>query len=234
MEVPNELDIDVEKWITNRLLIERTKDEDFDELAPMLLDRNVTEYIDLFPLQFRSIEDCKKYLREMSGEGNLMFTIRIKTTNEAIGQVGFYVYDGNISISYWIGTKYQNNGFAPEASVDLSSHIFQKSHFQTFAIYFHLSHIPAAKSALKVKNGILKEHPEWIFTYKERDIEKYIISNINDEKVTVTRTNPETSSKESKSPDSEQDKCSFPDELLSIGTKFELHCGFYIISKIKT
>lgn len=229
-----ELDIDVTKWTTNRLTIERSKNGDLEKLAPMLLDRNVTEYIDLFPIQFHSVEDCKKFLEKDVEENNLMFTIRIKTTNEIIGQLGYYAYDGNMSVIYWIGSKYQNNGYATEAAIDLSNHVFSKSHFNSFAIYFHLAHAAAVKSALKVKNGLLEKHPEWSSIYKEREVQKYVVSGIDEEKVTITRLNPETSENESQSNESKQDKVSFPDELLSIGTKFELKCGFYIISKNKT
>ncbi|KAK8857610.1 hypothetical protein M9Y10_016015 [Tritrichomonas musculus] len=216
------------EWKTMRLIIKRTVEEDFEELGPLLLDYNITKYLLKNPVQIRNIESAKSFFYDYLFNGIISFTIRIKSTNEVIGQIGYPYESDNLSIFYWIGSKFQDQGFASEATIGLTNYIFRKSLKKKFQIQFHKENEKSSKLAVKIISFILQQNPDWVSLTKEDQIENYQIINIDH---LFVRMKLQSNDQEDRIDCA--DKSTFPDEFLIVGQKIQIHLNFFVISKEK-
>lgn len=220
--------MNIEKWTTERLILELTTEQDIDELAPMLLDDNVSMYLNEHISKIPTIEMAKSFLSSVRAFYNLTYTIRIKETNEAIGQIGYCIYLGDLTIFYWLGTKYQGKGYASEATVDLSHEIFSKSNIQTFSISFYTCNIASRKLAYKIGEKMLQQNPKWIVLDKEDKMTECEVMYLDEECVLIKAQDNLNSKSET------YFSCSrntIPDEYLHIGKKYTERLRYFDISK---
>ena len=175
----------IKEWITDRLILKLSTEDDIKYLAPMLLDENVTMYLCEHITKIPTIEIAESFLSSIINYYQLVFTIRIKETNEIIGQIGYCDDSGQLSISYWLGTKYQRKGYASEAAVELSYYVFINSRYDTFSISFHSKNIGSRKLAYKIGELMLERNPKWIVKDKEDQITECEILDLNDDYITI-------------------------------------------------
>lgn len=218
----------IKEWITERLILKPTQEEDHDELAPMLLDDNVTKYLYEHLTKIPSIEFAKSFLSSVLSSYAITFTIRIKDTNEAIGQIGYGGTPGVLDVFYWLGSKYQKKGYASEAAVELSYEIFKKSNFNVFSISFYANNMPSRKLAYKIGENLLNKNPEWIVIDKEDKITECEIVDLSDKYVTIKMNVVGDMMCSSYLCCY---KSAFPDEYLSVGTKYTEKLRFFDIAK---
>ena len=153
-----------EQWDTERLAIIPTKQEDLIELSKMFMSYNVTKYIQEWPIQFFSEEEAHQYLTETIWDLYQMpFTIKRKSDGVIIGQVAYLVTKGSIlNITYWLGESYQGQGYASEAVLELTDHIFSKYEcLKVFDISFFKENCASKKLGLKIISYLLEKHPEY-------------------------------------------------------------------------
>lgn len=148
--------MNIEKWATERLILTPTKEEDLDELAPMLLNEKVSMYLNEHISKIPTIEAAKSFLLSILSYYNIVFTIKTKEHNQIIGQTGFIGINGELSIYFWLGTEYQGKGYASEATVELSYNIFTKLNYRTFSVSFFTNNIASRKVAYKIGEVMLK------------------------------------------------------------------------------
>ena len=215
--------MDIESWTTNRLILKHTKEEDFNELSKFLLNYQVSKYIPKYPHQIRSIEDAKPFFDKHLFNDLIVYTIRIKESNEAIGQCGFYKTDEMLCLFYWLGSEFQGKGYASEATIEFSNYIFQKSPQKKFIISLHDDNVKSRKLAQQIIDYMIIENPEWKFLDQDDGCEIYEVVSI-DEKIVKLKQNDTNEVRN-------VNKSTFPDEFLKVGTKEIVNTRSLIISK---
>lgn len=224
--------MDGDNWVTKRLIIKPTIEKDYDELAKLVFDKKVFSTIDSLPFDFRTIKAAREFVSSLENG----FTIRLRDTNEAIGQFGYQDSDGDIDMFYWIGSKYQGKKFASEATIEFSNYYFEKSKSDKFIIEYSPQNIPSGKLAHKICEFMLQKHPDWLLVDKEDEIENFVVQNVSDEAVYYIKE--EDYEKMQKCLHccrcNAIEKDIFPEELSKRGAKFSTHIKFCIVSKIST
>ena len=215
--------MNIKNWTTNRLILQSTKEEDFDELCKFLLDYQVSKYIPKYPHQIRSIEDAKPFFYKNLFDNLTVYTIRIKDNNEAIGQYGYFKNDEMIAAFYWLGSEFQGKGYASEASIEISNQIFRKTPQQKFVISLHDENLKSRKLAQKIIDYMIKENPNWEFIDHDDGCETYEVISIDDQTVKLKQIE----SKETKI----VNKSTFPDEFMAVGAKEIVDTRSLIITK---
>lgn len=215
--------MNIKNWTTNRLILQSTKEEDFDELCKFLLDYQVSKYIPKYPHQIRSIEDAKPFFMKHLFNDLTVYTIRIKENNEAIGQYGYYQNDEMLAVFYWLGSEFQGKGYASEATIEFSNYIFQKSPKPKFVISLHDDNLKSRKLAQKIIDYMIKENPEWNFLDHDDGCETYEVVSI-DEKTVKLKQNENNEIRI-------VNKSTFPDEFMSVGAKEIVDTRSLIITK---
>lgn len=218
-----------DNWITERLIIKPTNEEDYNELAKLVIDKEVSYTIDEFPFMFRTIKAAREFVASLENG----FTIRMKDTNVIIGQFGYQLSDGDIYMFYWIGSEYQNKGFASEAAIEFSNDYFEKSKSDKFNIEFSPLNVSSAKLAHKIIQFMLQKHPDWIFIEEEEEVEDFVVQSISDENVYLVKKEDFEKMQKGffccRCRTIEKEK--FPEELSHVGAKISTYTKIYIISK---
>lgn len=204
-----------------------TTENDFEELAPMLLDEKVTKYLSEHITKIPTIEMAKSFLSSIIDYYQITFTIRIKETNEIIGQIGYCVELGQLTVFYWLGTKYQGFGYASEAAVELSYDVFKKSNYDTFSIAFHSNNIGSRKLAYKIGEVMLQRNSQWIVIDKEDRITECEVFDLNDSCITIRMNISENASTSYLT----CNKRFIPEEYLQKGKKYKEILRYFDISK---
>lgn len=83
-------------------------------------------------------------------------------------------------IYYWIGLEFQGKGYASEAIIELSNHIFQNSSQEKIIISLHKNNIKSCKLAYKIINYMLKENPNWSFIERDDGKEEFEVVSIDE------------------------------------------------------
>ena len=217
--------MNIEKWATERLILTPTKEEDLDELAPMLLNEKVSMYLNEHISKIPTIEAAKSFLLSILSYYNIVFTIKTKEHNQIIGQTGFIGINFELSIYFWLGTEYQGKGYASEATVELSYNIFTKFNYRTFSVSFFTNNIASRKVAYKICEVMLNRNPKWIVIDKEDKVSYCEVFDIGEKYVTIRINNSENSSVSYIS----CNKNYIPDQYLQIGKILR----YFNISKIE-
>ena len=111
---------------TERLKVNFTTDEDINKLGQYFEDIAMLKYT-----VNKDINDKKsgiQYLKECNKKlESYYFCIKIKETNEPIGQINIKFYEpGVMTMSYWIGKKFRRNGYMSEIGLNFTEDVFFK------------------------------------------------------------------------------------------------------------
>ena len=226
-----------ETWTTERLIIRSQIKMDIVFLSEILLDPNISQYLEKMPMVFPTTKESMMYLLRVA-EKSTSYTILLKDTNEIIGSIGYIADSGTISISYYIASKFHNKGYASEASLELFNHIFESNpSFTKLIIEFDVRNIPSQKIAYKIRDFIAKKHPEYrclddIEHVDEIKIEEFMGNFIKisvKEDINIFFKPNFLNLFKAKS---FIDKDTFPPEMAQIGNKFRVHYKTVAISKV--
>ena len=148
------------KFETDRLfLIPQTK-EDHPELAELLLDYEVTKYLDVHDTKYGTREEVLEVLQKWGNSNN--WVIRLKD-NTCIGNVGFNIFpysqfysdynNTNLSgykaadIGYFLGKKFWKQGLVREACTFLALKLFQCFDIKLLSVNIHEENIKSINLA---------------------------------------------------------------------------------------
>ena len=114
---------------TERLILERTKEEDFLLLAYIMFNKNINYQYQRPILYLGNINESIQFIRSQS-TNSVSFTIKLKNSGNPIimGQIGYYYVAQTckeIGILYYIGENFQKKGYAGEAACPLIRHLFE-------------------------------------------------------------------------------------------------------------
>ena len=171
------------KHETQRLIIERTNENDYESLGILIMNKNINFYYSRPIIYLEDLECAKGYIKNQN-ENQVCFTIKLKTESNQkiiIGQIGFYFADKKckeIGVFYFLGENYQKKGYATEAACPLIRHIFEKlTVTEKLKIDFNEKNIGSQKLAKKICDDIMKIHPNYIFGELQPFIDKYTLLN---------------------------------------------------------
>ena len=174
------------EWETGRLILKLTNIEDLEDLAPMLLDVNVSKYLTNHFYKIPNITASKSFLNDLIRNYLLVYTVRIKATYEIIGQVGYGINEENqLDVFYWIGSKYQGRGYGAESVVELSNELFKQLEFDIFSICFHAENISSQKLAQKIGLRMLRDNPKWRVAERKGQVTECEILSIDEKYVQI-------------------------------------------------
>ena len=165
---------------TERLVIDKINNLDVDKLGEYIFDKDITKYyfsdysgkkiIENYKFDnlksaknniiFKKVYNNVKYYMSKKFKGQELvtdFAIRLKKTREPCGVIGYNIENNGgkmmISIHYFIGKKYQKNGFAKEATINLTRYILKDISDYTLKVDVHKNNI----SSQKVANELIKK-----------------------------------------------------------------------------
>lgn len=167
---------------TDRLILQRTNESDFEPLGKIIFNKNVNMYFQRPVMYLDTIASAINYVRNHN-YCTVSFTIKLKTntTPIPIGQIGYYYADytsKEIGVFYYIDENYHKKGYASEAAVPLIRHLFENLPItNTLKIDFNENNIASRKTALKICNDIMKYHPDYVFGELTPFTDKYTLSD---------------------------------------------------------
>ena len=96
---------------TERLLLERAKEEDYDPLSEIIFNKDINYYYQRPILNLENLEQAKEYVISQS-TNSVSFTIKIKDKEKPIpiGQIGFHFRIAPCSVQFCI-TKKERRAF---------------------------------------------------------------------------------------------------------------------------
>lgn len=145
---------------TDRLIIEKTCEADIPELAKLLMDKEVTRYLNAKKIKpFKGLDNAISYVKQSLKSNTIKFTVRIKEDSTVIGNIGFYVNpkEKQIYLGYYFGKEYQGKGYAFESVSTLTKKIIDSIDFGCLTILYKTKNIPSEKLAKKVVNFITED-----------------------------------------------------------------------------
>ena len=151
---------------TERLLLERTKEEDYFPLACIMFNKNINCHYQRPIIYLGNLSDSIQFIRSQS-INTVSFTIKLKNSGNPIimGQIGYYYVDNTykeIGIFYYIGENFQKKGYAGEAACPLIRHLFENLPCSKFLKIDYIStNLGSKKIADKICSDILKYHPTY-------------------------------------------------------------------------
>ena len=167
MDLSNECYKELYKhYETERLILERTTEQDYYPLAQLMFNKNVNIDYQRPTLYLNNINDSIEFIKSQSNN-SVSFTIKLKNDGNPIimGQIGFYYVDltcKEIGIFYYIGENFQKKGYAGEAAIPLIGHLFDNLPCTKFIkIDYNENNIGSKKIADKICADILKNHPSY-------------------------------------------------------------------------
>ena len=170
------------KYETQRLILERTNENDYESLGKIIFNKNVNFFFQRPIMYLETVPSAINYVRNHNNY-TVSFTIKLKTNSTPIqiGQIGYYYVDytcNEIGVFYFIGENYQKKGYASEAAVPLIRHLFESLPLTNILkIDFNENNIGSRKIALKICNDIMKYHPDYIFGDLVPFTDKYTLSD---------------------------------------------------------
>ena len=153
---------------TERLLLERTTDNDYLPLAEIMLNKNVNFQYQRPILYLDDINKSVEFIKSQS-TNSVSFTIKLKNNGSPIpmGQIGFFYTDPSskeIAIFYYIGEEFQRKGYAGEAACPLIRHLFENLPCsKLIKIDYAENNLGSKKIGDKIQEDILKYHPGYLY-----------------------------------------------------------------------
>lgn len=178
---------------TERLIAIKTSNQDIDVLSNFLLDKNITAYLDpTLTDGFKNQIEAKKFLNEdLNDIGKYNFTIKLKNSNNQIGQISFSFSDGILMPSFWVASEYQNKGYASEISMPLTKRIFKYcSDIKTLYISCDYDNLNSTKLSEKICNFVNSDSE-----YKFSKNEGYTSDEFEGKKIDIEELNFEKNHK---------------------------------------
>lgn len=164
------------KYATDRLLIERTTNDDLNSLINLFSNNNMYYYIKPV-LCFDTPEKIKNHFIYQN-QTSYDYSIKLKSKNKLIiGQIGFYFSGKNyeeMSVFYYIGEMFQKQGYATEAAVPFVRELFERlSGAKILKMDYNDSNEASKKVAAKICDDILKIHPDYKKTPMDPSVDTY-------------------------------------------------------------
>ncbi|MDR2402025.1 MAG: GNAT family N-acetyltransferase [Cytophagales bacterium] len=154
---------------TGRLFLIPGTKEDHCELAELLLDHEVTKYMGVPNLNFKTRAEALKFLQEQNMVNFFVWTIKMKDKT-SIGQIGVSIDQNNcVDIGYWLGKKFWKQGFAREACIFLCDKIFECFDVRFLRVFIREDNFSSIKLARIIFSHIEKNYGEgvemWEYKY---------------------------------------------------------------------
>ena len=156
------------KFETERLFLVPTTDDDYEELAELLLDHEVTKYLDNKELKFNDKVEALKFVQKMY-EDNFSWTIKTKD-KKSIGQLNFGVHDGIVTVGYFLGKQFWKQGFAREACIFLCDKIFRCFDVRFLQVAIREENVNSIKLAKVIFDHFKKLYGEQVKVWKFKDL----------------------------------------------------------------
>lgn len=154
-----------QKFVTERLLITKTTEEDLDPLSEYLLNKDVTKYLDPDPKiknGFKTKGEALEFLKSKPSDEFtkvLEFTIKLKENNKPIGKLDLMVWgDSTLYLGYWLGKDFQGKGYMSEACFELCNKAFNASDIKMLYIACDFENQGSVKLSRKILDYIEKEN----------------------------------------------------------------------------
>ena len=165
---------------TDRLLLIPQTSKDYTELAELLLDHDVTRYIEITDCQYKTKEAALEDLQKWGNSGNWVIKLKDDTV---IGSISFNLYPlyysiknfreyKTVDIGYFLGKKFWKQGFAREACTFLALKLFQCVDIKGLSITVHQEN----KNSINLAKVILDFVEKNCGMKVERKVNKYIYS----------------------------------------------------------
>lgn len=182
---------------TERLIIDKINNLDVDKLSEFIFDQDITKYyfsdcsgkkiIENYKfnnlkfarnnIMFKKVYNNVKYYISKKFKGQDLvadFAIRLKNTKEPCGIIGYSIQNISgkliVSVHYFLGKKYQKNGYAKEAAINLTKYILKNIPDYTLKIGVHKNNISSQKVAGELIKGILISNNESKYSKSVIDI----------------------------------------------------------------
>lgn len=155
---------------TQRLKVNFTTDEDINKLGQYFEDIAMLKYT-----VNKDINDKKsgvKYLKECNKKlESYYFCIKIKETNEPIGQINIKFYEpGVMTMSYWIGKKFRRNGYMSEIGLNFTEDVFFKlKNVNKLSIYLASDNKGSKGYVEKLYNYLESKHKCYFNVFEKKD-----------------------------------------------------------------
>ena len=162
---------------TDRLVLTKTSDEDFDCLAEYLLNKDVTKNLDPSLSEgFSSKEEALSFLKsESSGQEYskaIEFTIKLKEKNNLpIGKFDLMLTGNDdkymVGLGYWLGKDYQGKGYASEAGYKIGNMAFKAKNVESLYATSVKDNLPSIKLAKKIFDNIEENSKNQVYRYED-------------------------------------------------------------------
>lgn len=153
-----------EKTETDRLLLQRLKYEDAEEIFYTYASKPEATRFVSWPTH-KSVDDTLRFLAfaipAWSGGKDFTYTVRLKSSNRLIGSIGVMNLDSHVQFGYIFTPTHWNNGFATEVCMKILGLLKnQNSVFRisTFVDVDNLSSIRVLQKCGLEEEGIF---PKW-------------------------------------------------------------------------
>ena len=146
-----------------------TNEDDIEELGQYFMDSAMLLYTD--DININDTKTGKEYLRKcLKRPDSYYFTIKLKENKLPIGQINIKFYDkGEMTISYWVGSKYRRNGVMSRIGIHFVEDVFFKlKNIHVLIIYLLEQNEASNRFAQKLHNYMKENHKcESITTLKK-------------------------------------------------------------------
>ena len=160
---------------TERLKVNFTTDEDIEKLGKYFEDIDMFKYTT--NKEINDEESGVKYLKECNKKlESYYFCIKIKETNEPIGQINIKFYEpGVMTMSYWIGKKFRRNGYMSEIGLKFTEDVFfNLKNINRLNIYMYKNNIGSKTYVEKLYKYLMSKHKCRYGSYEKKDDEETI------------------------------------------------------------
>ena len=164
---------------TERLILRKMTEDDFDELYKVLADQSIMQY---YPYVFDE-DRVKNWIKRNIDRYNIfgfgLWAVCLKETGEMIGDCGLtmQLIEGQIrpEIGYHIRADKQRNGYAKEAAIAVRDWTFQNTPFNMVYSYMKGANEPSVKTAMSYGSKQIGE-----FTDEANEVTKvFAISRVD-------------------------------------------------------
>lgn len=142
---------------TDRLIIEKTCADDILGLAQLLMNPEVTKYLNPQKMEpFKNLDDAMNYVKQSLKHSTIKFTVKLKNDSTIIGNIGFHINPKKkqIFLGYYFGKEYHGKGYASESVASLAKKVIDSIEFGCFSILYKNENIASEKLTKKVINCI--------------------------------------------------------------------------------
>lgn len=160
---------------TERLILTPTTEDDKKILSGYLLDKDVTRYLGpSMEMGFDTKEEALRYLNGGSPYYNKVFnlTIKLKDNKCPVGNVSIMLKNewSAVNIGYWLGKKFQGNGYAREACLAVCNKVFNASDISSVLIACDTRNKSSEKLANKILDYLEQNNKQMNLRRKHRTV----------------------------------------------------------------